>query len=85
MRNRVHLSCQQAGRKHKAVMDTTQMKYILVKEDRYRSYVTNLKPSSLVSFYGLPANMRYTERMQIKLTHRCCSKGIIKTKQSTQM
>ena len=35
MRNRVHLSCQQAGRKHKAVMDTTQMKYILVKEDRW--------------------------------------------------
>ena len=34
MRNRVHLSCKQAGRKHKAVMDTTQMKYILVKEDR---------------------------------------------------
>ena len=36
MRNRVHLSCQQAGRKNKpkAVMDTTQMKYILVKEDR---------------------------------------------------
>ena len=34
MRNRVHVSCQQAGRKHKAVMDTTQMKYILVKEDR---------------------------------------------------
>ena len=28
------LSCQQAGRKHQAVMDTTQMKYILVKEDR---------------------------------------------------
>ena len=34
MRNCVHLSCQQAGKKHNAVMDTTQMKYILVKEDR---------------------------------------------------
>ena len=32
--NRVMRNCQQAGRKHQAAMDTTQMKYILVKENR---------------------------------------------------